>query len=224
MKLANIASLAILLALSTTGGASAATITQIGAGGPIPEFGSGAAVFDINIGTAGFITDVSIRLDITHTRVGNLRVTLSNVDSAVAQSIFYRLDVPGGTGVPGDNSNFAGGSYVFNDAFTGNLLTAAVTGANGTNSVVAPGNYFAAGIDGVKVNLLDAFGGLDAQGTWRLTIEDLDSNDTGSLSEWALTLETGSAPPPPTPTVPEPSAYILFGLGLGALATLRRRR
>jgi len=224
MKLGNVASVAILLALSTIGSASAATITQIGAGGAIPEFGSGAAIFDINIGTGGLITDVSVRLDLTHTRVGNLRVTLTNVNSAVSQFLFYRLGATGGAGA-GDNSNFGGGSYIFNDAFTGNLLTAAVA-ANGTNAIVAAGNYFAAGIDGVKVNLLDIFGGLDAQGTWRLTIEDLRDNDIGSLGQWELTLVTGSAPPPPPPppAVPEPSTYILFGLGLGGLATLRRRR
>jgi subtilisin-like proprotein convertase family protein len=219
MGLGKIASVAVLWTISTVVAASAATIVEIGSGGAIPEFGDGPAIFEINIGTAGFITDVTVRLDLNHDRVGNLRVTLTNVDSAASQYLFYRLGFPGGTGSPGDNSNFAGGSYAFNDAFTGNLLTA-TTDASGTNSIVAPGNYFAAGIDGVKVNLLDAFGGLDAQGAWRLTIEDLTDNETGSLDEWALTLETDSAPP----SVPEPSTYMLLGLGLGGFAALRRRR
>lgn len=222
MKLGNVASVALLLALSTVGAVSAATITESGAGGAIPEFGSGAAQFDINVGTAGFISDVTVRLTgLSHTRVGNLRITLSNTTTGAMADLVYRIGSIGGGA--GDNSNYSG-NYAFNDAFAGDIWAVA-DAANGTNSIVAGGNYFATGLDGGLVTILDTFGGTDSAGLWQLTIADLVSNDTGSLTSWEVELVTGSAPlPPPPPSVPEPSTYILFGLGLGGIAALRRKR
>jgi hypothetical protein len=222
MTLRNALSVATLWAVLTAGSALAATITEAGAGGAIPEFGSGAAEFEINVGPAGFISDVTVRLTgLSHTRVGNLRITISNTTTGASADLVYRIgSIADGAG---DNSNYSG-NYAFNDAFTGDIW--AVAGSvNGTNTIVAGGDYFATGLDGGLVTILNAFGGTDSAGVWRLTIADLVSNDTGSLTSWEIELETGSAPPPPPPSsVPEPSAYILFGLGLGAIAAIRRRR
>jgi PEP-CTERM motif/Proprotein convertase P-domain len=219
MKLANGPLIATLWVLTIAGPASAATITTAGSGGAIPEFGVGVAQFDINVGTSGFISDVTVRLTgLSHTRVGNLRVTISNTTTGAFADLVYRVgSLAGGAG---DNSNYSG-NYAFNDAFSGDIWAAAGA-ASGTNAIVAGGDYFATGLDGGLVSILSAFSGTDSAGVWRLTIADLVNNDTGSLTSWELELQTGSAPPPST--VPEPSSYILFGLGLGGLAALRRRR
>jgi subtilisin-like proprotein convertase family protein len=224
MRLGNLASVAILLALSAAGSVSAATITADvsfpNPGTAIPDNSSSGISFDINIGTGGTVSDVTVRFNMTHPQVGDIHVTLTNPQGDVAD-VVYRLG--------GDtwNRNY-GADYSFNDANTtgtylGNFWTAAAA-ASGTNAVVDGGAYFASTTTGTPVSLNTLLGGDDAAGIWTLTIYDLRNNNTGNLHSWGLTLETGASAPPPPPTVPEPSAYILFGLGLGALATLRRRR
>ena len=209
-----------LFAITIAGTASAATITQSGGGGALPDLST--VTFDIVIGSSGTVSDVTVRFDITHPQVGDLRVSITNVAGGITQDLVYRLG--------GDtyNRNY-GGEYVFNDGFTtgtysGNIWTAANAVVGGTNGVVPVGNYFASTTTGTPVDLSAAFGGTEAAGTWRLTIQDYRSSNTGTLNGWGLTIETDDSTPPPTPTVPEPSTYILFGIGLGALASLRRRR
>jgi subtilisin-like proprotein convertase family protein len=221
MKLRNIASVAMLWAISTAGGASAATVTGSAApNAPIPTTGTlGNVTFDIVIGISGEITDVTVRLNISHSQVGDLRISLSNDDYSITRDLVYRVGASGGTG-GGDNSNLLG-VYSFNDNFAGNIWTAAGN-VNGTNTTVATGNYRATTIDGVNVALTaGGFGGEDTLGTWHLTINDLINNNAGTLTSWELEFATNDTPPP---TVPEPSAYMLFGLGLGGLAALRRKR
>lgn len=214
MKLRNLSILAVLSALAAAGSASAATLTgQNLVGGAITDLST--VTFDINIGSSGLVSDVTVEINLTHNQVGDLHITLTNPAGDVTSDLVYRLG--------GDtyNRNYSG-VYTFNDANASSLWTAAAA-ASGTNVVVAPGDYFASTTVGTQVFLNTDFGGTAALGTWTLTIHDLRSgNNVGAnLDSWALTLETGSAPPP---AVPEPSTYILLGLALGGLATLRRRR
>ena len=210
-----------VLALALTSLASAATIVETGVGGAVPATGtSGSSFFDIVIGDSGTISDMTVRLlGFSHTQVGDLRITLSNVEDGVSRDLTYRVGASGGTG-GGDNSNLSG-NYAFNDAYTASIWTAAGN-AHGTNTIVPVGNYFASTIDGVSVSLLGGFGGLDAAGTWRLTVNDLVHNNSGSFAQWQLELTTNENPV--TSTVPEPATYLLFGLGLTALAFRRKRR
>jgi len=215
MKLGKVASVAILWTLSTAGIASAATIIVDSAvSTAIPD--NSSVSFNINISDTGTVADVTVRFDITHQQVGDIRITLANPTGGIAD-VVYRLG--------GDtyNRNY-GGLYEFNDGYAGNFWTAAGAAA-GTNATVAPGNYFASTTTGTAVSLNTLLGGFDVQGNWTLTVYDLRTgNNTGAmLNSWGLTVETAFVPPPP-PTVPEPSAYILFGLGLGGLAAIRRKR
>lgn len=214
------------LALAFTNLVSAATIVETGTGGAIPATGtSGSSFFDIAIGDSGTITDITVRLlGFGHAQVGDVRLTLNNVEDGVSRDLIYRVGASGGTG-GGDNSNL-GGDYAFNDAYTANVWTAAGN-ANGTNTIVPVGNYFASTIDGVSVSLLSGFGGLDAAGTWRLTVSDLVHNNSGYLAQWQLELATDdslvtSTSSGPSP-VPEPTTCLLLSLGLTALAFCRKR-
>jgi subtilisin-like proprotein convertase family protein len=218
MKLGKVVSAAILWALSTAGAASAATIIMDSAVSTgIPD--NSSVSFNINISDAGAVSDVTVRFNMTHLQVGDIRVTLANPTGGIAD-VVYRLG--------GDtyNRNY-GGLYEFNDGYAGNLWTATAALAGGTNAVAPPGNYFASTVAGAAVSLNALLGGSDVQGDWTLTVYDLRTNNNAGaiVNSWGLTIETASAPPaPPLPSVPEPSAYILFSLGLGGIAAIRRRR
>ena len=203
-----------LASVATLALASAASATlYTGAGFTIPDNNPNGAFTDIVITDDFLIADMTVSLiDLTHTWVGDLTATITHLESGFSQTLFAR---PGktdpNTGV-GDSSNFDG-DYAFNDAFAGNLWTAATGG--GTDFVVPGGNYFAsAPLTGAQVSLLSVFGGMNAAGTWRLTISDQAGADTGGLAAW--TLDFVKSP------VPAPGALAL--LGLAGLAGGRRRR
>lgn len=61
--------------------------------------------------------------------------------------------------------------------------------------------------------LLSAFDGMDAFGTWTLTITDNWAGDSGSLESWSLTVDSTK--------VPEPTPLMLIAAGLLALVTRR---
>jgi subtilisin-like proprotein convertase family protein len=52
----------------------------------------------------------------------------------------------------------------------------------------------------VPAQSLAAFVGKAPNGTWQLRVQDLASQDVGTLTGWSLLLKTGTAPPPPTTT------------------------
>jgi subtilisin-like proprotein convertase family protein len=221
MKLKNLRLLAVWAALASAGSAWAATLTGENlVGGAITDLST--VTFDINIGSSGLVSGITVQINLVHNQVGDLHITLTNPTGDVTSSLVYRL---GGNTY---NRNYSG-AYTFDDDSSNSLWTAA-SEASGTNAIVAAGDYFASTTLGSKVFLDSDFGGTEALGTWTLTIHDLRSgNNTGAnLNSWALTLETDDSilgpSAAPLSSVPEPSTYILFGLGLGGLAAIRRRR
>lgn len=203
------------LALATVASATVYT----GDGFTIPDNNPAGASSDIVIGDEFFVGDITVTLfGLNHTWAGDLIATVTHVESGFSQTLFSRIGATTVGGV-GDSSNF-GGDYSFNDAnndamlpFGGDLWTAA---AGGTTAFVIPGgDYFASGaLSAAQVSLLDVFGGLNAQGTWRLTISDNAGADLGSLGGWGLDFVKNP--------IPAPGALAL--LGLAGLAGGRRRR
>jgi hypothetical protein len=177
--------------------------TYMGTGGALNDAGASptANVFTITVPIADeaeIFSMIDLTLDITHTFVGDLTVTLTHPSGAVA-TIFDRPGVPPGTFGNGDNLD---GVYIFED-FQPQLPEA--TGA--PNGIIAPGTYGTSG----PGNLFD-FDGLMKAGVWTLTITDSAGGDSGTLRGWSITMNN----------VPAPSALAL--LGLGGLAAARRRR
>ncbi|HMN95869.1 MAG TPA: proprotein convertase P-domain-containing protein [Phycisphaerales bacterium] len=211
--------IATAASLAVASFASATVYT--GNGFTIPDNNPVGVSSDIVITDEFFVGDITVSLlGLIHTWAGDLTATLTFIDmdnNSVSTTLFERIGRVN-TGF-GDSSDF-GGTYSFNDSFNdanlpfgGNIWTAAA--AVGAGLPIAPGNYFATGANSsAQVSLLAAFGGLNAKGTWRLTISDNAAGDLGSLSAWSLDFVKNP--------IPAPSALAL--LGLAGLAGGRRRR
>jgi len=202
-----------MAAIAIASAASATTYT--GAGGTIPDNAPAGFSSIINVTDEFIVKDITISLvGLNHTWVGDLVVSITKMDggSNPSQFLFNRVGKTVATTGFGDSSNL-GGTYSFNDSFTGNLWTAA--GGGGTDFTIPGGNYFASGaLSANQVLLKPTFQGLNGAGMWKITIVDGAAGDTGSLGSWTVTFEK-------TP-IPAPGALAL--LGLAGLAGGRRRR
>ena len=191
-------------------GAAFAAGTEIVAGGggaipdgaaantPGPVFTSGVSTFD-----GDTISNVWLDLDITHSFVGDLIVTLSNSNGDSADIMVRTGQTTPGVGA-GSGTNLLG-IYTFQDG--GADFWAAATG-----TTMANGTYAASGVGNSAVSLAGAFGGATGAANWTLSITDNYNFDTGSVAGWTLYVET----------VPTPGAAALFGVA--GLAGIRRRR
>lgn len=178
--------------------------TYVGTGGQLIDAGATptANVFTLTVppeDDVEIFSMISVSLNINHTFVGDLLVTLRHENSGTMATLFDRPGVPPGTFGNGDN---LAGVYFFED-FQPQLPETA--GAPG--GIIPPGTYGTSG-----PGFLFDFDGLMKGGVWTLTITDNAGGDTGSLESWSITMNN----------VPAPSAAAL--LGLGGLIALRRRR
>ncbi len=186
--------------------AQALTMSYSGSGFSIPDNNPTGISSDIVISDNLTISDITVTLNnLSHTWVGDLIATLTNVDTNTSVSLFNRV---GRVGSGVGSSNDFGGNYGFNDAFTGDLWIAA------SSNPVPSGGYFPTGADSAALASpsLSAFDGQLSAGTWRLTLSDNAGLDVGSLESWELTVE-GAAE-----SVPEP-ASVLGLLAVGAMGT-----
>jgi Ca2+-binding RTX toxin-like protein len=118
----------------------------------------------------GQILDLNVAVSITHTWVGDLIVTLTHLDTGTAVTI---IDRPGridsGVGCSGDD--------IF--AVLDDLGATPVEGECAIATPTISGTFS-------PNNPLSAFDGEDLGGTWRLTVADAASFDTGFLEDWTL--------------------------------------
>jgi subtilisin-like proprotein convertase family protein len=142
----------------------------------IPD-GPGGTVSDtMNVPDSFIIGDLNVDLGILHTWQGDLGVTIEHNGTSV-----LIVDQPGytGTGFGCPEDNYAavmcddeGGGGLIEDACSANLSS--------------PPNY-------VPNSPLSAFDGMNAQGTWTITVTDAAGFDTGSLEQWSLHFGTPGA-------------------------------
>ncbi len=177
---------------------------------------------DIVISDPGFITDLTVTITgLNHTYVGDLIVTLTNVNTGTTVNLFNRIGrvAAPSVGAPfGDSSNF-NGTYSFSNTFTADIWAAAASGDN--NFTVPSGNYFpstfktSGASDVAPPSSLIPFNMQSLNSAWRLTVSDNASLDTGSFSGWRL---SGNATPVPVP--PQAVGTVLLA-GLAAAKKLR---
>jgi subtilisin-like proprotein convertase family protein len=194
--------LAAIAALSLSSTAFAITIvgTQ---GGPIPDnsFVGSLVRFDVAGVSGQQVSNVIVRLDMTHTWVGDLTAVLIAPNNAGTLRLFGRIGA--GRSVPlADSSNFSG-NYEFNDLGGSDIWAAAAgvdnagnvpIGSYRTTTVANPG---VSNVGGCSSYLQLAFGGLRSNqinGQWQLIVFDSAIGDVGSVNASNTALEIQTVP------------------------------
>lgn len=186
--------------------------------------GSGATITDnatqtidiVVVDTRPIIGSFFVSLNsLTHTWIGDLSATVTHVETATTMQLFQR---PGRTTTgAGCNDNF-NGTYTFSDTGAASLPHC-LTG----DSNVTPGTYRASldvGLTDEQVHAIaNAFNTQLASGTWRLSITDGATGDTGAIANWTVNFNVED-----TPGIPEPGTFALLAVGLCAIALQRRKR
>lgn len=132
---------------------------------PIPDLGT--ATSTLNVSRPGQIQDLDLTgLNISHTWIGDLRVSLTS---------------PAGTTVVLIDQVCNNGRY-------GNFNNISLddSASQSIGAVCPPATGSAYRPD----NPLSAFTGQSANGTWTLTVEDLQAGDSGTLNAWGLRITT----------------------------------
>ena len=160
----------------------------------IPDNNDSGINNDISISDGRVLVNVRLYLDISHTYVGDLVVTLSKLDTSQTITAIHR---------PGPPPYGCGNSDIVS------ILD---------SSAIRPANDICASyphaISGIYLpnESLNVFTGQNAAGTWRLNVSDQYINDTGNLNHWCLEAQLSDSMPAPTSTpIPvylPPSAYI----------------
>ena len=126
----------------------------------IPDNNPTGATSNLAVGGGGTLSDLEVTIGaITHTFISDLQIDLTSPDGTTV-----RLFDKHGAG--GDNLT----NTVFSDA-AATLISAGAAPFTGRFKPVQP---------------LSAFSGEHASGTWKLTVRDTATADTGTLSNWSL--------------------------------------
>ncbi|HIG01657.1 MAG TPA: PEP-CTERM sorting domain-containing protein, partial [Myxococcales bacterium] len=169
----------------------------------LPLTSSASVPDNIVIGQGGTLDSINVNLNITHTWVGDIRTTLTHVDTGTSVLLMDRPGVPpagGGFGCSGDDINAT-------------LSDSAVTAVENQCAQTSPA------IMGTLTpnNALSAFSGETLSGTWTLLAEDMAGGDSGTFNQWCIVPSQ----------VPEPGSVLLLASGLLFMCgeqSLRRRR
>ncbi|MCR9201189.1 MAG: proprotein convertase P-domain-containing protein, partial [Planctomycetaceae bacterium] len=121
----------------------------------------------INVPVSGLITDLDVRVNISHTQTSNLSAVLIAPDGITQIALFNAL---------------AAGANVTNAVFDDEAPTSITNGLPPFNGRFRPAVP------------LDTFDGLDSAGDWTLQITDSVSGDTGTLNSWELTVTRATDP------------------------------
>ncbi len=149
---------------------------------------------DISISDPRLLVSVRIYLDISHSFVGDLKVTLTNLNTSQSVTV---IDRPGSVPYGCGNSNIV---TILDDGAIQNADDQCASSPQAISGIYLP------------TQPLGKFIGISAYGTWRLNVSDQYINDTGYLNHWCLETKLSNTMPSPTPA-PTPislpsSAYI----------------
>jgi subtilisin-like proprotein convertase family protein len=145
------------------------SLTPGGLPASIPDNAPAGVTSTLNVPTSAILTDVNVRVAITHTWVGDLFIKIRS-PLGTEVTLLDRPGVPASTfGCSSDNMN-----VTFDDE-----------AAQILESYCPASNPWYAG-PAQAVGLLSAFDGQNAQGNWVLTVSDNAGSDVGSVTSWEL--------------------------------------
>lgn len=130
----------------------------------------------ITVADGGTISDLDVRLEVAHTWVGDLVITLDN-GSTTIDLIREPGDLDDSTGC-GDSSD--GFNMIVDDEGTDGSTEDAPATPGGTEPAYTTGGRY------TPNGSLSDFDGQTIAGTWTLTVIDTGAGDTGDLLEWEL--------------------------------------
>lgn len=181
----------------------------------IPDNNVGGISDTIEITDRGYIADLDIQLDIDHTFVGDLDVSLTHQGSGLSINL---IDRPGF--VPGFNEQ--GCKYDNIRTILDDEVTMGVENVcSSYPAAVSPSQYIQAAIAGIYLPMqpLGTFDTLPITGEWRLSISDVSAGNSGNLNQWCLKAHLTPepvAPPEPPPPLDSPVQAQISGLtGIG---------
>lgn len=154
----------------------------------IPDNDPRGITSTINIDDPRVILDLEVRLDASHSWVGDLTFNLTHQESGNTITL---IDRPG---IPDSNAGCAEDNI-------GAILDDEITGA-----VENKCSATAAAISGIyrPQQPLNTFDGEGIAGNWILTVSDNSRHDTGSLNGWCLAAVINDEPASPPPDPPSP--------------------
>jgi subtilisin-like proprotein convertase family protein len=150
-----------------------------GGGGAIPDDSTPGLSVSINQPDSFTIAEVELDVNITHTWVGDLCVTLTHEDTGTSATVINR---------PGDNAGLicdTNGCCGCSDDNIGVSLDD--DAASNVNDECFGGGIFGT-LQPDLGGLLSAFDGEDAAGTWTLTVNDNAGGDLGTLDSWTVNM------------------------------------
>ena len=160
----------------------------------IPDNNDAGINDDISISDSRLLVNARLYLDINHSYVGDLKITLTNLNTSQSVTVIDR---------PGSPPYGCGNSDIVTILDDGAIQPADDQCASSPHAI--SGIY-------LPTQPLGRFTGNSALGTWRLNVSDQYMNDTGYLNHWCLeTILSDKMPPPtpaPTPVSLPSSAYI----------------
>lgn len=165
----------------------------------IPDNNPGGINSVIEVNDARYIYDLEVRLDVSHTWIGDLVVRLSHLETGKSINLIERPGPPGSPEGCGENDIEA----IFDDDISLNA---------GRECAQSP-----AAISGIFLpdEPLGTFATEPVAGNWSLSVSDHAAGDTGKLNQWclsaAVTDEQIPQPPPPEPPV-IPENHLILGV------------
>jgi subtilisin-like proprotein convertase family protein/uncharacterized protein YvpB len=172
----------------------------------IPDNNDAGVNADIPIPDSRLLVSTRLYLNISHTFVGDLVVTLTNQSSNQSVTV---IDRPGSQPYGCANSDIV---TILDDGAIQYADDQCASSPHAISGIYLPAQK------------LSMFDGLSAQGTWRLNVSDHYINDTGYLNRWCLEAKLSDTMPAPTPSptlvnLPE-SAYVAGMTGQDQALTL----
>ncbi|MBK8268410.1 MAG: proprotein convertase P-domain-containing protein [Planctomycetes bacterium] len=148
--------------------------------GAIPDGGPDPVQNLVTIPTTGPILDLDIRLDIDHTWVGDLVIWMTHIETGTSVLLVDRPGAPAtSTGCGADNFDI-----ILDDEGQGGLLENQCSATGSGSFPTSPPNY-------VPTQSLAAFDGENLGGNWLISVNDVRSENSGTLISWCLRANLG---------------------------------